>query len=56
MSTVDIDRYYWIVEVDGEQWIVDGASIEEVIKNVLLEEPDASIDLIERTNISKVII
>lgn len=56
MRIIDIDRYYWKVEVDGEEWIVDGTSVKDVIKNVLVEEPDADIDLIERTNISRVII
>jgi len=53
---IDIDRDYWRVDVNGEEWLVDGASVKEVIKNVLVEEPDADIDLIERTNISKVLI
>ena len=56
MSTIDNDRDYWRVDVNGEEWLVDGASVKEVIKNVLVEEPDADIDLIERTNISKVLI
>ena len=56
MSIIDNDRDYWRVEVNGEEWIVDGVSVKDVIKNILVEEPDALIDLIERTNISKVLI
>tara|TARA_Y100001972_G_scaffold102579_1_gene128258 strand:+ start:197 stop:427 length:231 start_codon:yes stop_codon:yes gene_type:complete len=55
MSVIENDLDYWKVEVDGEEWIVDGANIKDVIKKVLVEEPDADIDLVERTNISRVI-
>ena len=56
MSIIDIERDYWKVEVNGEEWIVDGVSVKDVIKTILVEEPDADIDLIERTNISKVLL
>ena len=55
MSVIQNDIDYWKVEVDGEEWIVDGVSVKDVVKKVLVEEPDASIDLIERTNIMRVI-
>ncbi len=53
--SVPIDIFYWRVEVDGEEWIVDGKDIKEVIKKVLAEDPLAEIDLIEKTDISKVV-
>lgn len=56
MSIVDNDRDYWRVEVNGEEWIVDGISVKDVIETIRIEDPDAYIDSIERTNISKVLI
>lgn len=55
MSIIQNDIDYWKVEVNGEEWIVDGVSVKDVVKKVLVEEPDADIDLIERTNIMRVI-
>ena len=47
---------YWKVIVNDEEWIVDGESIKSVVSKVRLENPGAIIDLIERTDIVKVII
>jgi len=53
--SVPIDIFYWRVEVDGEEWIVDGKDVKEVIRKVLTEEPLAEIDVIQKTDISKVV-
>ncbi len=55
MNKFTMDPDYWNVTVDGEEWLVKGISVKDVISKVLIEVPDADIDSMERTNIIKVL-
>jgi hypothetical protein len=52
---IPLDLYYWKAEVDGEEWIIDGSTVEDVTQKILQEEPNAEITSLERTNIIKVL-
>ena len=56
MTMIPNNIDYWRVEVNGEEWIVDGYSVKDVVSKVLIEEPEADIDLIERTDIMKILL
>ena len=56
MNKFIIEPDYWNVTVDGEEWLVKGSSVKDVISKVLVEVSDGDIDTIERTNIIKVLV
>jgi hypothetical protein len=56
MSRIENDLYYFRVVVDGEEWIVDGRSMKEALNKVMLEDPTADVEFIEKSEIAKIII
>ena len=49
--------YYWRVYIQDEVWIVDAQNIKEVYNKVMLEDEDATIEVIERMNdVTKIIL
>ena len=56
MENIPSDLYYWKAIVNGEEWIVDGMTIVDSLAKIINEEPDADIESIEKTLITKIMI
>lgn len=52
---IPLDLYYWAATVNNEEWIVDAATEKEVYQKIELEEPNADVKSIKKTNIVKFI-
>lgn len=46
---------WWKAEVDGEEWLVEGYSVKDVIGSILMIDSEACIDQLERTDIIRVV-